>query len=234
MNNYISVIKNLIQNAPKKEKNDFDPVKYFGSTHTYLGLSNVTKHQIAKSFHQMNPTISFERLITIIDALYTQESFEEKTMGPFILERYKSYPQQILPTHLNQWLETLEGWCEIDTLCQSTINADPILRNWKLWHDELRRFAIHPNINHRRASLVLLCKSVRTSDDPRLYDLAIENINTLASERNILITKAISWILRSLTINHKREVSLFIENHCSELPAIAVRETRRKIETGKK
>ena len=53
-------------------------------------------------------------------------------------------------------------------------------------------------------------------------------------EKDILITKAISWLLRSLVKYHKNEVDQVIEQNKETLPKIAIRETKRKIETGRK
>ena len=81
---------------------------------------------------------------------------------------------------------------------------------------------------------MLLVKPTRESDDIRLKKQAFITIEKLIHEKDILITKAISWLLRQLITNHKEEVSAFLDLHSEEIPKIAIRETRRKLETGKK
>ena len=90
------------------------------------------------------------------------------------------------------------------------------------------------NINKRRASLVILTGAVSKSDDKRLLDLSFEIINHLKSERDILITKAISWLLRDLTKLHKKEVEEYLKNNENFLPKVVLWEVKRKLLTGRK
>jgi 3-methyladenine DNA glycosylase AlkD len=81
---------------------------------------------------------------------------------------------------------------------------------------------------------VLLTGPVHYSDDRRLSNLAFSTIATLEHERDILITKAVSWLLRSLLTRHRTEVSHYLDDHAQTLPKLAIRETRTKLETGTK
>jgi len=75
---------------------------------------------------------------------------------------------------------------------------------------------------------------LRQSDDERLSKLAFENIENLKSEKEILITKAVSWLLRSLVKFHKNEVAIYLKENKVSLPKIAYREALAKVETGRK
>ena len=81
---------------------------------------------------------------------------------------------------------------------------------------------------------MLLVRPAGKSADPRLYALALETIEALKHEREILITKAVSWLLRALTEHHAAEVGTYLDAQGRTLPAIAVRETRAKLATGRK
>lgn len=59
-------------------------------------------------------------------------------------------------------------------------------------------------------------------------------IGRLQPEIEILITKAISWQLRSMVKHHKKIVMDFIYKNKATLPAVAVREILPVINTGKK
>ena len=72
------------------------------------------------------------------------------------------------------------------------------------------------------------------SQDPRLAELALEIVKRLEAERDILITKAISWLLRSLVAQHRGSVVRHLAAHETTLPSVAVRETRAKLRTGRK
>jgi 3-methyladenine DNA glycosylase AlkD len=106
--------------------------------------------------------------------------------------------------------------------------------DWPGWRALIGRLAGDPNINRRRAALVLLTAPTRTSDDARFRDLSFEVIERLKPERPILITKAVSWLLRSMAGRHGPAVAAYLEANAASLPAIAVRETRTKLVTGTK
>lgn len=82
--------------------------------------------------------------------------------------------------------------------------------------------------------MVFLCSPIRTHADKSMADVALANISQLKQEKEILITKAISWLLRSMVKHHKKLVTDYIVRNKSSLPAIAVRETLIKVKTGKK
>jgi 3-methyladenine DNA glycosylase AlkD len=82
--------------------------------------------------------------------------------------------------------------------------------------------------------LVLLCKPLTRSDDKRLQALTFQLVNRIKSEKEILITKAISWILRSMVNLHLIPLKNYLAKNKQTLPAIAVRETLTKLQTGKK
>jgi 3-methyladenine DNA glycosylase AlkD len=106
--------------------------------------------------------------------------------------------------------------------------------DWAGWRDLIERLSDDVNINRRRAALVLLTRPTRTSDDPRFRDLAFVVVERLKVERPILITKAVSWLLRSMTARHGPAVAAYLDANAASLPAIAVRETRAKLASGTK
>lgn len=82
--------------------------------------------------------------------------------------------------------------------------------------------------------MVFLTKPVKHSQDLRLSKLAFSLVDTLNQESSILLTKAISWLLRNLTKNHRQEVVSYLDSNKNLLPKIAVRETLNKLRTGRK
>jgi 3-methyladenine DNA glycosylase AlkD len=151
-----------------------------------------------------------------------------------LLGVYPKIRKELDPHLLDKWLSKLAGWVEIDTLCQSTFTASELLQEWDIWLLLLREFNKSSDISKRRASLVLLVKPVRESADPRLAKIAFENIDRLRFEKEILITKAISWLLRVLIKHHRTEVEAYLTKRAEDLPKIALRETHKKLDTGKK
>ena len=53
-------------------------------------------------------------------------------------------------------------------------------------------------------------------------------------EKEVLITKAVSWLLRSMIKYYRNEVTDYLNENKESLPKIAVREVSIKLETGRK
>ncbi len=212
----------------------FNLGSYMGTSKPMYDLTNPEARQIAKNWVNNNQDISFEEYIKFLDSLFAGESHDERSFGGRILEYTPKLRKQIDPQVLDKWLTGAEGWGEVDSLCQSSFPADEILAKWSDWKKLITKFSQDKDIHKRRASLVLLTMAVRHSADPRLSRLAFTNIGKLKKEKELLITRAISWLLRDLIKNHKSKVAKYLEKNQETLPKIAVREVTRKLLTGKK
>jgi 3-methyladenine DNA glycosylase AlkD len=173
-------------------------------------------------------------LLAMTDRLFRGEAFEEKLVGAIMLQTTPQIQAQVTPAIVDRWLDDLRGWAEIDSLCASGFWAEALAADWPSWRALVEWLAGDPNINKRRAALVLLTAPTRRSDDLRFADLAFEVVERLKDERPILITKAVSWLLRSMAPRHGAAVGAYLAANAASLPAIAVRETRTKLTTGTK
>lgn len=111
---------------------------------------------------------------------------------------------------------------EVDSICQSNFSAEEMLSDWDTWKKMISDFSTDKNIHRKRVSLVLLTSPVRESTNPELSRLAFVNIERLKGEKDILITRAVSWLLRNLIKNHKNEVKNYLNKNKSSLPKITV------------
>ena len=207
----------------------------------YLGTNKPTRciktGDIIKVAKNISKEYEFDKnsLVNLLDLTYSKATtFEEMAIAASLLGALPKIKPQIDPESLDNWLSHTVGWAETDVLCQSNFTADDLLKNWNKWQKFLRYLAKSGNIHKRRASMVLLCKSLRQSDDSRLMNLAFEQIEKLKHEKEILVTKAVSWLLRSLVKFHPQELSEYLKNNQATLPKIAYRETSSKLLTGKK
>ena len=98
----------------------------------------------------------------------------------------------------------------------------------------METLSLDANVNKRRAALVLLTAPVTKSPDERLLRLALRLIDRLCSDKDKRITKAVSWLLRKAIKQHRAAIEAYLSANAERLPAIALRETRRKLATGKK
>jgi 3-methyladenine DNA glycosylase AlkD len=226
----LSELEKHRHNRVHSQSND----SYLSSGHRYLDVSVPIRRTLAKAWLKENQGIPDAEFLAVVESLYRGMSHEEKTIASILLSYHRAGRQNVGLKRLSTWLDGLVGWAEIDSLCSGVFTADEILANWRAWERFIRALLRGRNINKRRAALVFLTAPVRYSDDQRLSELGFEVIRALQPEREIIITKAVSWLLRSMLRYHRRAVSAYLKKNQSSLPAVAVRETRRKIATGRK
>jgi len=207
---------------------------YISSGHVYYDVSVPVRRQIARDWLKQNKDVSRNDFLAVINSLYKGESHEEKTLASILIGYHNSHRKTVKPTNLNRWLDDLVGWAEVDSLCQNVFTAKELLTDWKSWKSFIQKLARDKNINKRRASLVLLTGPTYRSKDKRLSNLALEVVDKLKNEKPIIITKAISWLLRDMSSQHRRDIEVYLKKNEDSLPKVAVRETWRKLKTGRK
>ena len=207
---------------------------YLGNDHPRYPINVPTLRLIAKEWSKSNRDLSANEFQKIIDSLIHGKSSTEKCMAGILLDVSTKEQRKFDPTCFDEWLDQLIGWAEIDSVCTGSYPTTEIPSNWKIWKNLLIKFSKSKNINKRRASLVLLCSPMRKAADKEIAALAFVNMDKLKREKEILITKAISWLLRSMVKHHRKEVAYYLNANQESLPKIAVRETKKVLDTGKK
>lgn len=206
---------------------------YLGSEHPRYPISNPVLRSIAKTWMKEHRELTSKDIATLITSLSEGESFTEKCLAGILLDYCHKEQRTFAPKLFEQWLKQLEGWAEVDTLCTGRYAEAEVVEQWSTWKPLLLKFSKSKNIHLRRASIVLLCSPLRKSNEPELATVAFENIHRLKHEKEVLITKAISWVLRSMVKHHRKALEKFLKEE-TELPAIALRETQRVLKTGRK
>lgn len=207
---------------------------YLGSNKPTQCLRSKEVIKIAREIIKEN-NFDEEKLISLLNSLYQNATtFGEIDIAGRLLGLLPNLRKNLDPFLLDNWLNYTHGWAETDVLCQSNFKADELFSNWPVWEKLLKQFVKDKNIHKRRASIVLLNKSLGQSDNQIFSKLAFENIEKLKLEKEVLITKAISWSLRALVKFHKDEVLKYLEKNKDFLPKIAYREALTKAQTGKK
>jgi 3-methyladenine DNA glycosylase AlkD len=207
---------------------------YGTSGHLYYWVPVPVRRALARSWLAAHRGAPASDVLALIESLLGGESHEEKTLAEILLAYHRDARHLAGPKHIERWLDQLSGWAEVDGLCQSTYTAEELLGHWTAWRALIRRLARHSAVHKRRAALVLLTGPVRRSSDARLAELAFEVMDRLQPERDSLITKAVSWLLRSLVTHHRGSVARYLAANAATLPSIAIRETRTQLETGRK
>jgi 3-methyladenine DNA glycosylase AlkD len=222
----------IIKNSGEPTQHTFVD-SYLGNSNPRLAISMPKLRSVCKNWYN-EKNITKKDFFQLITSLIKGPSSTEKMTGGIFLDFDRKHLDQFDPKILELWLNHLQGWVEVDTLCYGHFKVDQVLENWTSWKRILVKLNKSENINKRRASLVLLCKSLTRSDDERLSRLTFQLIDSVKHEKEILITKAISWTLRSMVKLHRNDLKKYITKNKITLPAIAVRETQTKLKTGRK
>jgi len=206
--------------------------RYVGTNHPRYHLSLPAMRNIARTWLRYRKDLSAAEFQDVLTSLIQGPSYNEKLMTGILLSMAPRSLQEIDPAIFKEWLGHLEGWAEVDTLCTGPFTVRQVPARWAVWKKLLTAFVKSKDIHKRRASIVLLCSPIRHDDNPEMFEMMITNIEKLKLEKEILITKAISWVLRSAVTHHKQAVKRYVLANKDTLPKIAVRETLVKIETG--
>lgn len=207
---------------------------YLGNDHPRYPISAPELRKITRDWMKSHKTLSCEQFATLLTSLIKGESATEKWMAGMLLNYASKEQQGFDPVLFDTWLDHLVGWAEVDAVCTGEHTIKMLPANWTAWKQLLTKFSKSKNINKRRASLVLLCSPMRHVNDERLASIALANIERLKVEKEGLITKAISWTLRSMTTHYRKALTAYLNEQKDSLPKIAVRETMTKLRTGKK
>jgi 3-methyladenine DNA glycosylase AlkD len=207
---------------------------YLGNTNPRYAINAPSLRTIAKAWSLAHKALSTKEFLQVMDSLIKGKSSTEKVLAGILLDYATADQKNFAPKIFDQWLDHLAGWAEVDAGCTGHYTIKTIPENETTWSVLLRKFARSKNINKRRASLVFLCSPTRHHQAPWMAELAIANIELLKSEKEVLITKAISWLLRSMVKHYRKTVDRYLREQGETLPAIAVRETNRKLVTGRK
>lgn len=219
-----------VEDAPLQEEG----FRYLGTTKPIYLLRTAALRKLYVDFSKRHGSLTLPEFVALLDSLSLAGTYNEYVAIGLLLGAYPRLRRQLDPGCLDRWLDHAQGWAEVDVVCQSSFTAAEMLSGWSTWSALLSAFAGSDNPHRRRASLVLLIKPLRESEDPRLARLAFANVEILKHEKEALITKAVSWILRSLIKHHRPAVEAYLDASADTLPKIAVRETRYKLAGGVK
>lgn len=227
-NELVSELKAQPPNPTKHKKG------YGGHNDQSMHLRVPVVRKIAKKFVREKQDLTVAQWIDLLHLLSKDKFSEEKEMIGRLIESNAELRKSISPREIEKFLSRLEGWAQVDSLCQSVFGKEEILEHWKTWKKTIITLSESENPNKKRASLVLLTAPVRQSNDIRLLELAFSRIQKLKTEEDKRVTKAISWLLREMIKNHRDKVKKYLDRNEESLPPIVVREVRNKLITGEK
>lgn len=235
MNNaaHQEILTVIQKNSGKGTQHTFLDI-YLGTTHSRYAITAPALRKIASNWMKAHRELTARDFEKMLSSLIAAPSSTEKVMAGMLMDCATKEQRNFHPKVFDRWINKLEGWAEVDAVCTGKFTIHHLPAQWEKWKPLLKKFSASKNIHKRRASLVLLVSPIRYCDESEFAEVAFENIDRLKSEKTILITKAISWLLRSMIKLHRREVMEYLKKNKNTLPAIAIRETEKVLVTGKK
>lgn len=207
---------------------------YLGNDHPRYAISSPVMRKIAREWAARNSSMPAEDFRNVVTSLMYGKTFTEKCLGGILLDYARPAQRKFDISIFGEWLDQLQGWAEVDALCTGKFSLIELPASFTKWKPFLKKLSKSDKIEKRRASLVFFCSPISHCTDKSIAALALENISALKHEKEILITKAVSWLLRSMIKHYRPEVETYLAANADSLPAIAVRETKLKLKTGKK
>jgi 3-methyladenine DNA glycosylase AlkD len=129
--------------------------------------------------------------------------------------------------------EGMDNWVSVD--CFAGMVAGPAWRLSRFPDSVVEDWAVSEDRWWRRAAVVctvaLNQKSRGGTGDP---ERTLKICSIVASDKDDMVAKALSWALRELSKREQEPVLAFVEEYENVLPKRVLREVRRKIETGRK
>lgn len=227
-------ILELIRKNSKDAVLDSVPGGYFGNEHPRYVINNPTMRTIAREWMRTHKGLQAGEFKDLLTSLIEAESCTEKMMAGIMMGYASKSQRDIDPMIFDRWLDHLVGWVEVDTLCTGDFLRTEFAGKWPTWKKLVKKLSQDANINKRRASLVLFCSPLAHIKDDDMGEVALLMVDRLKGEKDVLITKAISWVLRTMIKHHREKVCTYLQENTNSLPKIALRETMTKLKTGRK
>jgi len=166
-------------------------------------------------------------------ALMARDAGADRFIAAELLAEHQAAMATLDAEDLRRLGRGMDSWDDVDVF--ACFLSGPAWRTRQLSDAEIRRWARSPDRWWRRAAVVstvpLNNRARGGSGDP-VRTLALCRL--VLGDRDPMVVKALSWALRELAKHDPTAVRQFINDHGAEMPALARREVRTKLETGLK
>jgi 3-methyladenine DNA glycosylase AlkD len=185
--------------------------------------------ELRKQFKDSPP----EEVIGLAKLLNATRILEAQQIAFEIIDKNKAVVQSLTLEDCLVLGEGIDNWVSVD--CFAGMVAGPAWREGQIPDRVVEDWATSEDRWWRRAAVVctvaLNQKSRGGSGDA---GRTLKICSIVASDKDDMVAKALSWALRELAKRDPEPVVNFVEQNESILPKRVVREVRRKIETGRK
>lgn len=194
------------------------------------GVRTPASRKLAREWVRSDPDRTDTETLAVIEALWNGESRDERALGLEILCQRPDIVAGLRRSDFDRWRRDIDNWAIGDFLGYRILGPWVIVGQERLGY--LDRLIGSRDVWSRRLALTATVHLSRESGDYAQATLAL--VDRVVDEREVMITKAVSWALRAMTDRHPADVAGYLESRGDRIAAAARREVRNKLNTGRK
>lgn len=224
----IEGLKLMADKDRKEWSNGYFPTKLEVLGVTVPGMRILTKELIK----DLKPE-PVETTLNLSKALVKTEIFECQQVGYEIIEKNKKAKAALTLDDLYELEGIQDNWVSVDTFCGYL--AGPAWREGQIPENIIYDWAKSEDLWKRRSALVCtVTLNQKARGGKGDIKRTIRVCEILKDDKTDMVVKALSWALRELSKFDKKPVQEFLEKYSIIMSKRAVREVKRKLETGLK
>jgi len=208
-------------------------VTYFPTAMEVIGVSVPDLRAVARDIARSVRGADADDVLALVEAVIDAGTFEGRQVAYEILSRHPAAMANLTTERVERLGRGIDNWASVDAFAVTI--AGPTWRKGQIDDDAVLRWAGSPDRWWRRAALVCtvaLNLKARGGKGDTARTLAVCEL--VASDRDDMVARALSWALRALSVVDREAVIAFLERHDAELPSRVRREVGAKLATGLK
>lgn len=198
-----------------------------------LGLTAGEVREVVKDTAKLVRREPGEAVVELAERLATSGVFEARLAAYELLGRHRTARATLDADALLRLGRGMDNWLGVDTF--ATHLSGVVWREGNVTDADVLGWTESQDRWWRRAGVVstvaLNLKARGGTGDAATTLLICERV---VDERDPMIVKALSWALRTLVPHDPDAVHGFLDEHADRLPKLVLRETRKKLESGRK
>jgi 3-methyladenine DNA glycosylase AlkD len=187
----------------------------------------IIRREVSRQIRDQTPAIVMQTALLLL----SEEPCPLRFVAYEIVSHHKQTFESLSIESLLKLGTGINSWSSVD--CFALCLSGPTWRDERIPDDVIYAWAEHEDLWWRRTSLVSTVALSRRGlrED---VDRVTEVCTRLATDREEMVVKALSWALRELSKEHPEQARRFIAKHRKVLSARVIREVENKLRTGRK
>jgi len=206
-------------------------VTYFPTSMEVIGVSVPDLRAVVREFARRLKGEPPEEVLRLADAIIDANTFEGRQVAYELLYRHRGAMAALTADDVERLGRGMDNWASVDAFA-GTISG-PLWAKGRMEDATFLRWAKSPDRWWRRAAVVSTVVLSRESTG-QASERVLAVCELVASDRDDMVAKALSWALRALSAFDREAVVAFVKRHEAELPSRVRREVATKLSTGLK